>query len=320
MRILVTGGAGYVGSVTVHALLAAGHDVVVLDTLERGDASRVGAARLVVGSVTDERLVGELLRAARVDAVLHFAAYRSVEESTGDPLRYHANNVGGSLALFRAMAAAGVRDLVHSSTCAVYGTPAELPVNESAELRPMNPYATGKRIVEDVLADLATAGTIRPVVLRYFNAGGAVPDAGLGETTDGDSLLARVLRSATGREVLRVFGTDYPTRDGTAVRDFVHVSDLAGAHLLALDHLGRGAAPVTLNLGSGTGSTVLEVIRAVERTAGRPVPWSAAPRRAGDPVESRADIRRAADVLGWVPTRSLEVIADSAWRFHAGAR
>ncbi len=316
MRVLVTGGAGYVGAVTVRALLDAGHEVVVLDTLERGRRERVGAARLVVGDVADEALVAEVLAEGRIEAVLHFAADKSVEESVADPARSYANNVGGAVRLFRAMAAAGVRCLVHSSTCAVYGSPDRLPVDEDAPLHPLNPYATGKRIVEDVLADLARAGALRPVVLRYFNAAGAVPEAGLGEE-GGESLLARAFQAITGGPELCVFGADYPTRDGTAIRDYVHVADLARAHLAALDYVASGASPVTLNLGSGAGSTVLEVIRAVERAAGRPVPWVAAPRRVGDPVESWADIRRAAVALGWAPSRSIDDIARSAWAFHA---
>jgi UDP-glucose-4-epimerase GalE len=316
MRVLVTGGAGYVGSVAVHALRAAGHDLVVLDTLERGRPERVGATRLVVGDVADVALVRGLLRDEGIDAVLHFAAYRSVEESVADPLRYHANNVGGAIRLFQAMADCGVRHLVHSSTCAVYGSPLELPVPEDAPVHPMNPYATGKRMVEQVIEDLAGAGVLSPVILRYFNAAGAVPELGLGEPRDSDSLLGRVLEAAAGGPPLRVFGLDYETRDGTAVRDFVHVQDLARAHVMALELTASVGAPVTLNLGSGTGSTVLEVIHAVERASGGTILWEPAPRRPGDPAASWADIRRAASVLGWAPTRSLDDIAASAWAHH----
>jgi UDP-glucose-4-epimerase GalE len=316
MRVLVTGGAGYVGSVAVHALRAAGHHLVVLDSLVRGRPERLGETRLVVGDIADVTVVRALLREEEIDAVLHFAAHRSVEESTADPLRYHANNVGGAIRLFQAMAECGVRTLVHSSTCAVYGSPGQLPVAEDAPLQPMNPYATGKRMVEDVIRDLAAAGTLSPVTLRYFNAAGALPDLGLGEDRDSDSLVARAVDAAAGGTRLRVFGLDYATRDGTAVRDFVHVEDLARAHVMALELSASGGAPVTLNLGSGTGSTVLEVVGAVARASGRGVPWDPAPRRAGDPAESWADIRRAAAVLGWSPSRSLDDIATSAWRFH----
>lgn len=318
VRILVTGGAGYVGSVAVSSLIARGHGVVVLDSLERGRRAAVGAARLVVGDAGDEPLVVELLRSEGIHAVIHFAAYKSVEESLADPARYFANNVAASLRLFRAMSDAGVRLLVHSSTCAVYGSPERLPVHEDAPLRPLNPYAVGKRMVEEVIAALSGAGTLQPVVLRYFNAAGALPELGLGEH-GGDNLLPRVLRAARGGLPVPVFGTDYPTRDGTAVRDFVHVADLADAHARALEYLADGGAPVTLNLGSGAGSTVLEVIAATERAAGRPVAWLPAPRRAGDPVESWADIERARAVLGWSPERSLDEIVSSAWRWHAGA-
>ena len=320
MRVLATGGAGYVGSVAVRAMLAAGHDVVVLDTLEHGRRERLGEARLVVGDVADEALVRGLLDNGRIEAVVHFAAYKSVEESVRDPLRYHANNVAGSIALFRAMVATDVRWLVLSSTCAVYGLPDVLPVREDAPLQPMNPYATGKRMVEDVLADLAAADAVRPIVLRYFNAAGGVPVAGLGEDPGGDSLFTRALDAVAGGPELRVFGTDWPTRDGTALRDFVHVQDLAVAHIAALDHLASGGEPVTLNIGSGVGSTVLEVIGAVERASGSPVPWVPAPRRDGDPAESLADVARARAVLGWTPSRTIDDIAVSAWevRAHAG--
>ena len=316
MRVLVTGGAGYVGSVAVHALRAAGHHLVVLDTLERGRPDRLDGVRLVVGDVADVRLVGALLRDEGIEAVLHFAAYRSVEESMADPLRYHLNNVGGALCLFEAMAGCGVRLLVHSSTCAVYGSPRDLPVPEDAPLRPMNPYATGKGMVERVIEDLAAAGVLKPVVLRYFNAAGSVPELGLGEAPGSASLVAMVIDAAAGGAPLRVFGLDYETRDGTAIRDFVHVEDLARAHVMALEYVASGGAPVTLNLGSGTGTTVLEVIHAVERASGRVVPWEPAPRRPGDPAESWADIRRASSVLGWAPWRSLDDIAVSAWRNH----
>ncbi len=320
MRVLATGGAGYVGSVVVDAMVGAGHQVTVLDTLEHGHRERVRTARLVVGDVADEALVRAILRDARVEAVVHFAAYRSVEESIADPLRYHRNNVGGTLALLGAMASSDVRLLVHSSTCAVYGSPSSLPVGEEAPLLPLNPYATGKRMAEDAIADLAAAGVLRPVVLRYFNAAGASVAAGLGEDPGGESLFSRAVDTALFAGRLRVFGVDYPTRDGSAIRDFVHVEDLARAHLLALELAASGEGHDVLNLGSGTGSTVLEVIRAVDRASGRPVAWEAAPRRAGDPVESWADIARARAALGWSPARSLEDIAASAWAHRVAGR
>ncbi len=317
MRVLATGGAGYVGSVAVRALVAAGHEVVVLDTLERGRAQRVRDARVVVGSVTDEVLVADLLASARIEAVLHFAAYRSVEESIADPIRYHRNNVSGAISLLGAMARTGVRALVQSSTCAVYGNPDRVPVDEDASIRPLNPYAVGKGVIEALISDLATAGAVSPVVLRYFNAAGAVPPAALGEEPGGDSLFCRLVDAAHSGTTLSVFGTDYATRDGTAVRDFIHVEDLAAAHVLALELAASGGAPATLNLGSGTGSTVLEALQAVERASGRALTWEPAPRRPGDPVESLADTSRARAVLGWRPSRSLDDIAASAWAYRA---
>jgi UDP-glucose-4-epimerase GalE len=317
MRVLATGGAGYVGSVVVSALAAAGHEVTVLDTLEHGRAERVPDARLVVGSVTDEALVTELLVTARIEAVLHFAAYKAAPESVAHPIRYHRNNVGGAIALLGAMERAGVRVLVQSSTCAVYGNPDRVPVDEDAPLRPLNPYAVGKGVIEALIGDMAAAGTVSPVVLRYFNAAGAVPPAGLGEDPGGDSLFCRLVDAAHDGTALSVFGTDYPTRDGTAVRDFVHVEDLAAAHVLALALAVSGGAPQTLNIGSGTGSTVLEALAAVERASGRRVAWEPARRRPGDPVESLADTGRARAVLGWSPARSLDEIAASAWTHRA---
>lgn len=319
MRVLTTGGAGYIGSVAVRALGVAGHEVVVLDTLEHGRRDRVLDARLIVGDVGDEALVADVLRSERIEAVMHFAAYRSVEESNRDPERYRRNNVDGSRHLFGAMARSDVAILVHSSTCAVYGSPMSLPVAEETPLDPLSPYASGKLEIETMIADLAAEGLLRPVVLRYFNAAGAVPEAGLGESPGRESLIARTVAAAEAGHAMRVFGTDYPTRDGTAIRDFVHVEDLAQAHLLALELASSGGPAETINLGSGIGSTVLEVIRAVEIASGRRIEWEPAPRRAGDPAASLADIRRASRVLGWTPRRSLDDIAASAWNHAAGA-
>lgn len=319
MRVLATGGAGYIGSVVVRHLVAAGHRVVVLDTLERGRADRVRDAQLVVGDVGDERLVTDLLDSARIDAVVHLAAYRSVAESIGEPIRYHRNNVGGAVALLSAMARCGVRPLVQSSTCAVYGNPDAMPIDEDAAIRPLNPYATGKVMIESLIADAAAAGALSPVILRYFNAAGAVPTAALGESPGGDSLFSRLVDAAHDGRPIAVFGSDYPTRDGTGVRDFVHVEDLAAAHVAAIELAASGTPATTLNLGSGAGTTVLEALRAVERASGRTVEWAPAPRRAGDPAESLACIDRARSVLGWHPAQSIEDIAASAWAHRQAA-
>lgn len=319
MRILVTGGAGYVGSHVVRSLVERGDEVVVVDTLEHGHRRAVApAARLVVGDIRDVPLVEGLLRAARIDGVVHMAARKSVGESIADPGGYFEANVGGTLALLRAMVAARVGRIVFSSTCAVYGTPSTLPVTETADLRPENPYGESKLLVERLLPWFRDeGGGIESVVLRYFNAAGAWQDGSIGEHPAGaDNLVPIALAAALdpGRTV-RIHGTDYPTPDGTAVRDYVHVVDLADAHVRALDHLGGGGPSLTLNLGTGRGASVREVLDMVARASGRPVRAVEGPRRPGDPAAIWADSGRAASELGWRAQSGLEEIVTSAWRW-----
>ncbi len=317
MRVLVTGGAGYIGSHTVSRLVAAGHEVVVLDNLATGHAVAVGDVPLVVGDVTDPDAV-ERVVARGIDAVVHFAAHKSVAESVGAPGRYLRTNLGGTLTVLEAMARAGVERFVLSSTCAVYGTPDALPVTESTPTRPENPYGESKLMAERLLPWFERAHRIRSVALRYFNAAGAEPDGSNGEDwSAAANLVPLVMKAALGRlAAVEIYGTDYPTRDGTAIRDYVHVLDLADAHVRALEHLASGGPSAVLNLGTGRGSTVREVIATVEEVSGRPIPTIERPRRPGDPAAVWADAGAAERVLGWQARFDLREIVESAYTWH----
>ncbi len=319
MTVLVTGGAGYIGAHTTRALAAAGHQVVVLDSLELGHRELVGDAPLVVGDIADQGLVAAVVREHGVDSCIHFAAYKAAGESMEQPGRYFANNVGGTNALLMALQRGGVDAVVFSSSCAVYGTPEHLPVSEETPIHPESPYGESKLLVERMLDWYDTGHGVRSMRLRYFNAAGAAADGTIGEDwTMTLNLVPLAMKALLGaRPPLTVFGTDYPTRDGTAIRDYIHVDDLADAHVRALEHLRGGGASATLNLGTGTGSTVREVLAAAERAAGRPVPAEDGPRRAGDPAAIWADASRAADLLGWKAARGLDEIVASAWAWHS---
>ncbi len=316
MKLLVTGGAGYIGSVVAESLLARGHEVCVLDNLSTGHRDAVPpGARFVAGDVRDASALAAALGSG-VDAVLHFAASSVVAESVARPLDYFDNNVGGTVSLLRALEKAGVKRLVFSSTAAVYGAPEELPIEEAAPCAPENPYGWSKLTIERVLEASRTAWGLGYVALRYFNAGGAT--AARGEDHRPEShLIPIVLDAAMGaRDSVTVFGDDYDTRDGTCLRDYIHVSDLADAHVLSLDAMTNGFAGV-LNLGSEVGFTVLEVVRATERVTGRSVRYHVGPRRAGDPPALVASSRQASRILGWRPqTSALDEIVRSAhaWR------
>ncbi|MGE0041758.1 MAG: UDP-glucose 4-epimerase GalE [Vicinamibacterales bacterium] len=318
-RVLVTGGAGYIGSHAVKALRAAGHAVVVLDDLSAGHAAAVpDDVPLVRASIHDREGVEHALRTHGIDAVMHFAAWLSVADSVRDPLGYYQNNVVGSLRLLDAMAAAGVTRMVFSSTCAVYGEPAEVPIAESAPTAPINAYGETKLAVERMLAHAGRATGLRAIALRYFNAAGADPEGEIGEDHDPEiHLIPLAIRAATGGAPLRIYGEDYPTPDGTCQRDYVHVSDLATAHVLALDALGAGAPSATYNVGTGRPHSVREVIEAVGRVVGAPVQWTGAPRRPGDPARLFAAGGRLARELGWAPARAdIDTIVADAWRWH----
>ena len=318
MAILVTGGAGYIGSVTTALLQERGEQVVVLDDCLRGHAESVPpGVPLVRGRVGDRSLVQSLVRSHKIDACVHFAALAYVGESVEKPALYLQNNVIEGMALINELIACGVRQFVFSSTCATYGQPERVPIDEGEPQRPSNPYGWSKLMLEGVLRSFAMASDLRFVALRYFNAAGATRVHG--EHHDPEThLIPLALRAALGTgSVLKIFGTDYPTEDGTAIRDYIHVSDLASAHLRALEHLRQGGGSELINLGTGRGNSVLDVVEAVGRITGRPVARVLHPRRAGDPARLVAKADRAATVLGWRPLHSgLEEIVESA---HAWA-
>ena len=314
-KILLTGGAGYIGSITTHHLLSRGYHVTVLDDLSRGHRHTVPSELLHAIPLQDTTAVAKHL--AGVDAVVHFAAFIAVGESAREPELYFSNNVGGSLSLLAAMARAGVGRLVFSSTAAVYGNPEQVPIPERAPIAPVSPYGESKVIVERILGQLDQFRGLRSITLRYFNACGAEPDAGLGEEHEPEThLIPLLFRAIQSGEPVQIFGNDYPTPDGTCVRDYIHVSDLAFAHVLALEHLLNGGPSGAFNVGTGRGQTVLEVLRAVEEVTGKAVPHKFAPRRDGDPAELVADSTRLREVLGWEPKRSdLRAIVSDAWQF-----
>jgi UDP-glucose-4-epimerase GalE len=321
VKVLVTGGAGYIGSHAVRELLDAGHAVTVLDDLSRGHRAAVPpGVPLVAADLGDEEALGEAL--AGVDAVMHFAGLLSVAESVADPAPYYRTNVAKGLELLAAMRAAGVERMVFSSTCATYGVPQRVPIDESHPQDPISPYGATKRAFERALADHARAGHVRSVVLRYFNAAGCHPDGSLGEDhRPEEHLVPRAIDAALGRApALSIFGDDYDTPDGTCIRDYIHVQDLCRAHLSALEVLAPRAAVETryeaFNLGTEVGRSVREVIAAVEGVSGLKVPFRVGARRPGDPPRLVASARLAHQRLGWQPRLGLEAIVDHAlaWR------
>lgn len=330
MNILVTGGAGYIGSHTVLELLQADHQVVVLDNLSNSSAvalDRVGGitgrqALFFQGDIRDRALLDRIFSARRIDAVVHFAGLKAVGESVRQPLMYYDNNVGGSITLCQAMAAAGVRRLVFSSSATVYGDPDTMPIAESCPTgQPTNPYGGSKLMIEHILQDLAAADAEWSIaLLRYFNPAGAHPSGLIGESPNGqpNNLVPYISQVAIGRLAqLSVYGDDYPTRDGTGVRDYIHVVDLARGHLAALDAVARAPGIHTWNLGTGTGYSVLEMIAAFERASGRAVPYTIAPRRSGDVAQCWSDPDKAYRELGWRAERGLDDMMADAWRWQS---
>jgi UDP-glucose-4-epimerase GalE len=319
-RILVTGGAGYIGSHTCKALAQSGFLPVTLDNLVYGHRRAVKWGPLIVGDLADRSLVERVIAEHQVRAVVHFAAYAYVGESMSAPGKYFQNNVSNTLKLLEAMHAQGVDSIVFSSTCATYGLPERIPIDESQAQRPVNPYGESKLFIERALYWYGQAHGLRSAALRYFNAAGADPDNEIGEDHDPEThLIPLVIETALGRRPhIEVFGTDYDTPDGTAIRDYIHVSDLAEAHVLALRHLLDGGADLRLNLGMGQGHSVREVISAVEKHSRHEVAWRDSPRRPGDPAALVADARKARQVLGWTPhLSSLDQIVATAWNWHA---
>lgn len=331
MDVLVTGGTGFIGSHTCVELLERGHEVVILDNLcnSKADvAERIAsiagrAPKLVIGDVRDRELLRHLLGSERIEAVIHFAALKAVGESCQQPLRYFDNNINGTLSLLQAMEACGTRSFVFSSSATVYGEPDACPIPETAATRVTNPYGRTKLVCEQLISDFSTANNqFQAAILRYFNPVGAHPSGLIGEDPSDtpNNLMPYVAQVANGqRQCLQVFGNDYPTPDGTGVRDYIHVVDLAIAHVRALDHITTRNQCVTVNLGTGNGYSVLEVVAAFERASGRRVPVRIVERRPGDVASCYADPTLANMLLGWRATRDLEQMCADAWRWQSQA-
>ena len=320
INVLVTGGAGYIGSHTARALKQAGYGVVVYDNFCRGHHRAVNGFKVVEGDTAERKKLLSACREFKVGAVMHFAAHSQVGESVEKPDLYYANNVAGGISLLNAVLEAGVNNIVFSSSAAVYGEPEEVPIREEHPLNPTNPYGETKAVLEKAMNYYWQAYGLHSVSLRYFNAAGAYLSGGIGEDHDPEThLVPLVLQAILGqRDKITVFGSDYPTADGTAVRDYIHVDDLAEAHLLALEALLKGNHCPAYNLGNGKGYSVLEVIRAAERVTGSTVPHQLGPRRKGDPAVLVASSQKAEQELGWRPKiAQLDEIIESAWRWHS---
>jgi UDP-glucose 4-epimerase len=320
MKVLVVGGAGYIGSHCVKQLVAAGHEAVVVDNLVYGHRAAVAPSiRLHDINLGDPAAIERVIATEKPDAVMHFAAYAYVGESVSNPLKYYQNNVAATLTLLEAMIRHGVKKFVFSSTCATYGVPEKMPITEDSVQKPINPYGQTKLDVENLLKALAPATGLSFAAFRYFNAAGAAEDGSIGEDHDPEThLLPLAFAAAQGlKPALKVFGTDYPTPDGTCLRDYVHVDDLSRAHITAIAHLDKPGTQLFYNLGTGNPTSVLEVIKAVEKVTGLKVPAEFAPRRAGDPPALYADAAKAKRELNWTPKfTSIEPIVETAWRWH----
>ena len=317
-RVLIAGGAGYIGSHAAKALARAGREPIVFDDLSSGHGHAVKWGPMVQGDIGDADALRAAIRQYRPDAVMHFAARIEVGEGEREPIDFYQNNVAGTLNLVRVMLEEGVQNLVFSSTCAIYGDPEKLPLTEDLPKRPVSVYGRTKLIVEQMLEDISRAKGLNFAALRYFNAAGADMDGEIGEEHDPEThLIPNAIKAAVGRsEAMKLFGLDYPTKDGSCVRDYIHVDDLARAHILAADRLTEQRGNLQLNLGTGDGYTVLEVLDAIARATGRPVPYDVSPRRAGDAVALTADPTKVRAVLGWTPQHGLDDIVSSAWNFH----
>lgn len=319
MKVLVTGGAGYIGSHTVRELTSRDYDVVVLDTLELGNRAAVGPTTFYQGSITDDALLERIFSQEKPEAVIHFAAYKAPGESMQEPTKYFRTNVGGTVSLLDAMVRHNVRSIVFSSSCSIFGNPKQLPVTEEAPFAPESVYGESKLMCETVLKWYDRTKGIRFSALRYFNASGAALDNTLGEDwKHTQNLIPLVMKAALGkRPSVTVFGTDYPTRDGTAVRDYIHVVDLAVAHVKALEYIRQHDTSTAYNLGTGNGNTVQEVIDATKRISGIDFKVEYGPRRPGDPAAIWADCSKAERELGWKAQYGLETILRTAWQWHS---
>jgi UDP-glucose-4-epimerase GalE len=318
--VLVIGGAGYIGSHTARALKAAGHEVIIFDNLSTGYEFLATGFKLVKGDVLDQNALTSVLSGC--DAIMHFAAHAYVGESVTNPRKYFRNNVEGGLSLLNAAVDAGTNKIIFSSTCAVYGVPAKVPIDENIPRQPVNPYGVSKLFFEQALEAYDRAYGFRYASLRYFNAAGADESGEIGELHEPEThLIPLALRAAAGLgPALQVFGSDYPTPDGTCIRDYIHVNDLASAHLRALEHLAAGKESVAVNVGTGAGASVREVISEVEKITGKRVPHKVVPRRPGDPPALVANPAKAQSLLNWKATRSLNEIVSTAWSWEEHRR
>jgi UDP-glucose 4-epimerase len=319
MKVLVTGGAGYIGAHAVRELKKAGDEVVVFDNLIYGHRELAQGARLIIGELENVALLREVFAEHQFDAVMHFAAFAYVGESVENPAKYYRNNVVATLNLLDAMREAKVNRVIFSSTCATYGEPKEVPIAESHPQNPINPYGASKVMVERILQDYSVAYGLKYVALRYFNAAGADESGEIGEDHNPEThLIPLVLDAALGkRKHISIYGTDYDTPDGTCIRDYIHVTDLANAHVLGLKYLEKGGASDVFNLGNGNGFSVREVIEAAGRITGRKIPFVEGARRSGDPAKLIGSAEKAMRVLGWKPKfNQLETIIATAWKWH----
>ena len=317
--ILVAGGAGYIGSHMVALLVEKGYDVVVADNLSTGHREAVKGARLYVGDLRDGDFLEKVFSENQIHGVINFAAFSLVGESMTDPLKYYNNNVGGAVGILTAMKNHGVKRIVFSSTAATYGVPERQPIVETDRTDPINPYGASKLTIEGLLKWCDGAYGIKYAALRYFNAAGANADAGIGEDHFPEThLIPNVLAAAMGKKALELYGDDYPTPDGTCIRDYIHVRDLVEAHLAALEYLDKGGESGAFNLGSGDGYSVKEIVETARKVTGKPIPAAMKPRRPGDPPTLIASNQKAREVLGWIPKRGLEEIIADAWTWHSG--
>ncbi|MFC1721659.1 UDP-glucose 4-epimerase GalE [Patescibacteria group bacterium] len=319
MSILITGGAGYIGSHTVKELRAQDNDVVIFDNLSRGHREAAGDTPLVVGDLRDPGAIGKVFADNEIEAVIHFAADSQVGESVKDPQKYYSNNIVGTLTLLQAMLDADVKQIVFSSSAATYGEPKEMPIKEDVPQQPTNPYGQTKLIIENVLADYDKAYGLQYIALRYFNVAGADPDGEVGEDHRPEThLIPIILEVAAGkRDHLELYGTDYPTEDGTCIRDYIHVTDLSQAHILALDHLAAGKKSQAFNLGNGNGFSNRAIIDVAKKVTGKDIKVIEAERRAGDPAKLVASSVKIMKELGWKPKyNSLEKIVETAWNWQ----
>ncbi len=321
--ILVTGGAGYIGSHTVKLLISKGHKILIIDNISRGFKEAVHPDALFENAdLLDYNSIENIINKYDIKAVVHFAAFAYVGESVENPQLYYSNNVIGSFNLIKAISAKGIKKFVFSSTCSTYGNPDKLPISETESTKPINPYARTKLMIENILEDFHNAYGLNYVALRYFNAAGCSEDGDIGESHNPEThLIPLVLQSMTdNNKQLKIFGNDYDTPDGTCIRDYIHVNDLADAHVRSIEYLNKNDIPVVINLGTGDGNSVMEVIKTAEKVTGKKANFVMNPRRAGDPAILVADNKKARKVLGWKPRYSLEQIIETAWKWHSNKK